>query len=96
MNEKIQTLIQRTKELTAERDRLLDKLSRSLAIKAFMPDAFEHGPCHTSVAGNLFRPREMRMTFHLASGEDREFSITDVPQELWPDFVKESYQRLKK
>lgn len=79
------------KELQQLRDRqseLLDELSRSIALKEFIPDAFEHGPCKSYVIGDHYRPRTMRFVVELASGESREFPVTEVPGQLLPEAVR--------
>jgi hypothetical protein len=84
----LQDKVRELQQLRAEQSVLLDKLARSVALKEFIPDAFDHGPCRSYVTGNLFRPREMRFVVELGNGETRDFPVAEVPKELWSEDIQ--------
>lgn len=88
---KIQGIVERLKGLNAERDTLMKELETSLAIKAFMPDAFEAGPCKLrAVSGYNPTAKSSKITFELATGEVREFPASEVPEAAWPKTLREA------
>ena len=69
----------------------LEKLKRSLQIKALWPEAFEHGSVTSHVQGN---PRRV-LTFTIIRGDEslRRWELSEVPPELWPAQVLEDMKR---
>ena len=86
----LQNKIRELQELRDQQSKLLDKLARSVALKEFIPDAFDHGPCKSYVTGNLSRPREMRFVVELGNGETREFPLAEVPKDLWSESINKA------
>lgn len=86
----LQDKVRELQQLRAEQSVLLDKLARSAALKEFIPDAFDHGPCKSYVTGNLSRPREMRFVVELGNGETRDFPVAEVPKELWSESISKA------
>lgn len=84
----LQDKVRELQQLRDQQSELLDKLARSVALKEFIPDAFDHGPCKSYVIGNMFSPREMRFVAELGNSESREFPVTEVPEVLLPDNIR--------
>lgn len=89
--DEIMASIQSKQEQAAELQR---KLKGSLAIQAFMPDAFKHGTCKIGGSANSFRPHEGIVKFTLGNGEVREMPAKAVPFHLWPIGMQEDFKRL--
>lgn len=89
--DEIMASIQSKQEQAAELQR---KLKGSLAIQAFMPDAFAHGTCKVGGQADHFRPHEGTVTFTLGNGEVREMPAMEVPFHLWPIGMQEDFKRL--
>jgi hypothetical protein len=71
--------IEKTKELTG----LLVKLDKSIALKEFMPDAFDFGPCKVQVIANAFK-QNPKIRFILGNGVMRVFPSNEVPENVKP------------
>jgi hypothetical protein len=80
--EKVIKAIEELEEAQKQQTRTLQKLKRSLQIKALWPAAFDHGSVTTHVQGN---PRRA-LIFTIIRGDEsqRQFPLTDVPLALWP------------
>ena len=72
-------ILEKTKETTS----LLVKLDKSIALKRFMPDAFDFGPCKVQVIANSFM-QNPKIRFILGNGEMREFPLNEVPEDVKP------------
>jgi hypothetical protein len=70
------------------------KLKGSLALQAFMPDAFAHGTCKVGGRSNPFRPHQGTVTFTLGNGDVREMPAMAVPFHLWPYQMQDDFKRL--
>ena len=89
----LQDKIRELQELRDQQSKLLDELARSVALKEFIPDAFDYGACKSYVIGNEFQPRDMRFVVELNNGESREFPVTEVPGTLLPDAVRRALNK---
>jgi len=89
--EQVLKAIEELEEKQKQSARTLEKLKRSLQIKALWPEAFEHGSVTSHVQGN---PRRA-LIFTIIRGDEssRQFPLTDVPPELWPAQVLEDMKR---
>lgn len=91
---KIQDAMEKLKTLSARRDALMKNLEVSLAIRAFMPDAFAAGPCKVSaVSGYRRTAKTSKVIFKLATGEVREFPADKVPEAAWPESLRAEIAR---
>jgi len=86
--------------LAAKHEKALDlnaELDRSLAIQAWMPDAFEHGQvkiqfAHTTCSRRLEREViKFTAKVTLGNGEVRMFGHNDIPSQLWPSIDATKY-----
>ena len=71
--------IEKSKEITD----LLVKLDKSIALKRFMPDAFDFGPCKVQVIANVFM-QNPKIRFILGNSEMRVFPSNEVPENVKP------------
>lgn len=79
------TLTEKLAGLNAQKAKLIDQLSLSLALKAFEPRAFKDDlPCRVGGTSHKDRPWEGTITIYLASGEDVAHKALEVPFLLWP------------
>jgi len=78
----------------AQQAELQRKLKGSLAIQAFMPDAFAHGTCKVGGRSNPNSPHEGTVTFTLGNGDAREMPAMKVPFHLWPYQMQDDFKRL--
>ena len=83
--------IEELEEKQKQSAKTLEKLKRSLQIKALWPEAFEHGSVTSHVQGN---PRRA-LTFTIIRGDEslRRWELSEVPPELWPAQVLEDMKR---
>ena len=72
-------ILEKNKETTS----LLVKLDKSIALKKFMPDAFDFGPCKVQVIANAFM-QSPKIRFILGNGEIRVFPSNEVPEDVKP------------
>lgn len=79
-------------DLTARQNALREQLHMSLAVQAFMPDAFEHGSCKIGGRSTEHDPELGTVVFTLGNGERREFPAREVPLDLWPDAMRRAYE----
>lgn len=83
------------RELTAQRDNLLERLDDSLTFQTFYPEAFKYGACRACTVGSPARGYVFRVT--RGDGSVREWPIADVPERLWTRGVPtEEVPRLRK
>ena len=78
----VETLVNELREKNAKCDKLYSELQVSLAIKAWWPEAFEHGTvksCWFGSPANGFRFRVTR-----GDGEMREVAQADAPEFAGP------------
>lgn len=89
--EKILKAIEEIETKQKQSARTLEKLKRSLQIKALWPEAFEHGSVTSHVQGN---PRRV-LTFTIIRGDEslRRWELSEVPPELWPAQVLADMER---
>lgn len=83
-------------ELAALEERKADltrQLARALAIQAWQPRAFEHGPCRFGFIGSQpargdWPLETWQAHLTLGNGEDIKAPLADVPLELIPEHIK--------
>lgn len=80
----VKDMLAQLDELTVRQDELRIQLHMSLAVQAFMPDAFEHGSCKIGGRSTESAPEKGTIVFTLGNGEKREFPAAEVPLDLWP------------
>ena len=84
----VKDMLSQLDELSAKQDDLRLQLHVSLAVQAFMPDAFEHGSCKIGGRSKEFAPENGTVVFTLGNGEKREFPAAEVPVDLWPQDMR--------
>jgi hypothetical protein len=62
---------------------LLEHLDKSIALKEFMPDSFDFGPCKVQIVANAFM-QNPKIRFILGNGEMRVFPLNEVPSNVKP------------
>jgi len=72
-------ILDKSKEVS----RLLGQLDKSIALKEFMPDAFDFGPCKVQIIANYFM-QNPKIRFILGNGEMRVFPLNEVPSNVKP------------
>lgn len=78
-------------DLAAQQEELRGQLHHSLAVEAFMPDAFDHGSIKIGGRSTAYAPDKGTVVFTLGNGEVREFPAKDVPFELWPSAMQQAF-----
>jgi hypothetical protein len=68
---------------TEKVSKLLGQLDKSIALKEFMPDAFNFGPCKVQIIANAFM-QNPKIRFILGNGEVRVFPLNEVPSNVKP------------
>lgn len=72
------------KALMTERDLMVGKLERSLAIAEIWPEAFDHGKANGWIQGSPSQGFKYYVTN--GKGETREWELDEVPEVLTKDF----------
>ena len=89
---KAQELYKKLHDLGEERNELMVRLAKSLAIQELWPNAFRNGNPTAQVVGNIRKSLEYTITF--PDGTTDSMPLEDVPVILWPQKVKDDLKVL--
>lgn len=82
-NTRIADKFKEIKKLEKKKDKLLEELERSVAIKMMWPEAFDRGSVRARIEGNQHgHPSNTKFLITNGEGICREFPITEVPAVL--------------
>ena len=76
-------LLDKLNDNADKQDKLRAELSKSVVLRQFCPDAFEHGQCTTQVRANAFSPEFATFTITRGDGSKHAYKLLDVPVQLW-------------